>query len=183
MSYPPTSQLADLLRVAKNHRIDILSWIVYNLGIGMTFIWVSWLLNLYQSSAVGWMDNIMNGSLAVFVLTLTATQAAFFTEVTGQNLRDFNKLGLGLFFILVIVSSVTAAAASSGVARQAMHSQSSPAVIWVSITLLLVSTALCLFLYIVRLASEAGPEGITEERVHNLAQKAASQSEVDGTKL
>ena len=54
MSYPAISQQAELLRVVKNHPIDILSWLLYNIGIGTTFIWVSWLLNLYQTSQIGW---------------------------------------------------------------------------------------------------------------------------------
>ena len=183
MTYSATTQTSELLQIVKDRPIDVLSWFLYNIVIGTTFIWLSWLLNIYQSSQVGWIDNILNGSLAVFVLTLTATQASFFTEVTGQSFKDFKKLGLGLFFIIVIVSSITAAAASSAAARQIQHPENSSALIWVSIVLLVLATVLCLFLYVARLASEAGAEGMMEERVNGLTQKAESETEVDGTKL
>ncbi len=55
---------------------DVFIWLLYNVFIGTAFLWLSWLLIfITPPSGLSWTSNIINGSLAVFIVTLCGTQA------------------------------------------------------------------------------------------------------------
>ncbi|SRR6266571_595362 len=163
---------------------DVFIWLLYNVFIGTAFLWLSWLLIfITPPSGLSWTSNIINGSLAVFIVTLCGTQAGTFAEMTGQPFATVNKAMLAVFVIIVILASFLAALCSTESVRKALSINDS-AVITITLALFVTGVTLCLILYVTRLISQDFQfDKVEKERLQTLSQTAQNKDSVDGMKI
>ena len=173
-------------RIWAERKDSLQEWIYYNLFIGLCPIWLSWIPLAFGLQFGAFLRPLRDGTVLIFVVTLTGASLGFFAEGTGRELRKTKTLlWMGLF---ATVLAASAGFSASIAAREFFAKQESMILVGLySVIMLVVAVALNLHLAAVRiLYSEEDPELL--ERVirgpaEDLAKAASKENVVDGVAL
>lgn len=169
----------------KEKRSDLRQWFCYNILVGLSPIWLSWVpLILGLLFLKRFYQPLLDGSVLIFAVTLSGASLAFFAEDTRRELRESKRFLFNwLFFVIMTGSGAFTAIVTE---REFFPHKLSPWVIAISsLMILLWAVVLNLHLAAVRLAysDETLIQRILGREPDQLIEDAKNQDEIDGTRL
>jgi hypothetical protein len=158
-------------------------WALFNIVLGTTFVWLAWVPRIYyRDPKFDFFDNIKNGNLLVFTVTLCASSLGFYSQLTKEYLLYTRRLVTWLFITLIIITSYIYAHSS---AYRGTPNYDPTDFLLLSGALFVAGCFLSFFSYLLKLKFDSGFDLRAEQaqEVSELSKEASSHDQAGGIKL